>query len=72
MSLPTAPRFAFAYGPGSRQLHLDAARAAGLSAEEHPDEALGWDVDEAADLSPPGSLGVLPLPPSGCASAARR
>jgi 2-phospho-L-lactate guanylyltransferase len=66
MSLPTDPRFELSYGPGSADLHAAAARAAGLEVREVTDEALGWDVDEPADLQPPPHLGGLPITLDTC------
>ena len=60
MSLPIAPLLELKYGPDSCAAHIQAARTAGLEPVVVDDEALGWDVDEPADLSPPAHLGELP------------
>lgn len=70
MSLPTAPRFALSYGPGSRALHSQAAGDAGLTVIEVVDAALGWDIDEPMDLTPPDNLGELPLVFEACGRGA--
>ena len=53
MSLPVDCGFRFAYGDGSRHRHEDEARRLGLPVRVVVDEALGWDVDEPADLIAP-------------------
>ena len=50
ISTPT-PAFRFAYGPGSFARHLDEVARLGLVARIAEDVALGWDVDEPADLA---------------------
>jgi 2-phospho-L-lactate guanylyltransferase len=50
VSTPT-PEFCFAYGPGSFRRHLVEAARLGLPTEVVRGRALGWDVDEPADLS---------------------
>jgi len=62
LSIPTAHRFKLGYGPGSFAVHCAQARDLGLELVELADPALGWDVDEPADLEPPAELGTLPQP----------
>ncbi len=50
LALPTDPAFDFAYGEGSRTRHEREATARGLALRVVDDAALGWDVDEPADL----------------------
>jgi 2-phospho-L-lactate guanylyltransferase len=49
------------YGAGSFERHRRAAQAAGLPVRVIRDEALSWDVDGPDDLTPPPSLGALPM-----------
>ncbi|HJL90630.1 MAG TPA: 2-phospho-L-lactate guanylyltransferase [Acidimicrobiales bacterium] len=49
--VPTGVGFRFAYGPGSFAAHVAEAERLGLSWRSLPDEHLGWDVDEPADLN---------------------
>ncbi len=51
------PAFGFAYGPGSFRRHLDEAERLGSPVRVVRDAALGWDVDEPADLSVLDRLG---------------
>ncbi|MGI9577073.1 MAG: 2-phospho-L-lactate guanylyltransferase [Microthrixaceae bacterium] len=66
MSIPTDVRFPLSYGPDSRSAHVRHATSAGLSVTEIADAALGWDVDEPADLNPPAALGELPAALASC------
>lgn len=50
LSVPTAARFAFAYGSGSFRRHIVAARAAGLAVRVVRDPALAFDIDTVDDL----------------------
>ncbi|MEL7158396.1 MAG: 2-phospho-L-lactate guanylyltransferase [Actinomycetota bacterium] len=50
MAVPTGTGFTFAYGVGSAPLHRAEAEQRGLAVRVIDDEALGWDVDVAADL----------------------
>lgn len=61
LSIPTSGPFEFAYGPGSFGAHCAAARAAGLAVEIVRDAALGFDLDEPADLA--ALHGALPEEP---------
>lgn len=60
-SVPTGRGFRFHYGPGSFEAHRSEARRLGLDLRVIISERLGWDVDEPADLHPPGHLGALPV-----------
>lgn len=50
LSVPIAPAFPFAYGPGSFRRHGTAARRLGLAVRVVRDQAFGFDVDVPADL----------------------
>jgi 2-phospho-L-lactate/phosphoenolpyruvate guanylyltransferase len=56
LSVPAAPPFSFAYGPGSAARHIDEARRRGLDVRVVRDPALGFDVDTEADLQALDSL----------------
>ena len=51
LAIPTAADFAFAYGPGSCARHVAEAERCGLQVRLVHDHALGFDVDDAADLA---------------------
>ena len=51
LAIPTAADFAFAYGPGSCARHVAEAERCGLQVRLVHDRALGFDVDDAADLA---------------------
>jgi 2-phospho-L-lactate guanylyltransferase len=51
LSIPVAAPFEFAYGPGSFDRHVDAARRAGLDVRVVRDPALRFDVDGPEDLA---------------------
>ena len=51
LAVPSAADFAFAYGPGSCARHVAAAERAGLTVRIVRDPALGFDVDDPADLT---------------------
>jgi 2-phospho-L-lactate guanylyltransferase len=51
LAIPTASDFAFAYGPGSCARHIAEAERCGLGVRVVHDHALGFDVDDAADLA---------------------
>jgi 2-phospho-L-lactate/phosphoenolpyruvate guanylyltransferase len=51
LSLPSAVPFTFAYGPDSAARHADEARRRSLTVRIVRDDALGFDVDLAADLA---------------------
>ncbi len=55
-SVPTDAGFAFAYGAGSCARHEAEARRLGLPVRVVPDDRLGWDVDQPADLDLPADL----------------
>jgi len=69
--VPTDVGFRFAYGAGSFQAHRTEARRLGLRTRLVADEALGWDVDVAADLEVPAHL-PLPADVAGLVDAALR
>jgi len=50
LTIPSAAEFAFAYGPGSCARHTAEARRRGLEVRIVRDRALGFDIDDAADL----------------------
>ena len=50
MLLRPPGRFRLAYGPGSFEKHMAAARAAGVSFVQHQSEALSLDLDSPADI----------------------
>lgn len=50
VSVPTAPAFPFAYGPGSFRRHVRAARRLGLGTRVVRDPDLAFDVDTPDDL----------------------
>jgi 2-phospho-L-lactate guanylyltransferase len=50
LSLPVEAAFRFAYGPGSARRHVAEAERCRLAVRIVRDEALGFDVDVAADL----------------------
>lgn len=53
--VPCHSDFGFEYGPGSFELHQQAALRAGLRVEIIHDDAFAWDTDEPEDLAiPPG------------------
>lgn len=62
--VPTGAGFRFAYGPGSFAAHRAEAARLGLAVRLVADERLGWDVDVAADLTPPPHL-RLPVDVAG-------
>ena len=49
--VPTGVGFRFAYGPGSFAAHVAEAERLGIAWRSLPDERLGWDIDEPADLN---------------------
>jgi 2-phospho-L-lactate guanylyltransferase len=51
LSLPTAARFTFAYGPGSAARHVEEAERRSLTVRVVRDAALGFDIDLADDLA---------------------
>jgi 2-phospho-L-lactate guanylyltransferase len=51
LAIPTASDFKFAYGPGSCARHVAEAERCGLGVRIVHDHALGFDVDDAADLA---------------------
>src|SRR5262245_1775489 len=51
LAIPTAADFAYAYGPGSCARHIAEAERCGLGVRVVHDHALGFDVDDAADLA---------------------
>jgi 2-phospho-L-lactate guanylyltransferase len=51
LALPAASEFTFAYGPGSCARHIAEAERCGLGVRVVHDHALGFDVDDAADLA---------------------
>src|SRR5437870_883042 len=51
LAIPSAADFAFAYGPGSCARHVAEAERCGLRVRLVRDRALGFDVDDAADLA---------------------
>jgi len=51
LAIPSAVDFAFAYGPGSCARHVAEAERCGLEVRVVRDRALGFDVDDAADLA---------------------
>lgn len=54
--VPAGAGFRFAYGRGSFAAHRAEAARLGLTVRLVPDERLGWDVDEPADLQAPAHL----------------
>jgi|SRR4051812_3075599 2-phospho-L-lactate guanylyltransferase len=50
LAIPSAADFRFAYGPGSCARHSAEAERAGLEVRIVRDHALGFDIDDAADL----------------------
>jgi 2-phospho-L-lactate guanylyltransferase len=61
ISLPTEVSFTFAYGPGSAARHVEEARRRSLTVRIVRDQALGFDVDLAADLTALDALRHTPL-----------
>jgi 2-phospho-L-lactate guanylyltransferase len=59
LAIPTASEFAFAYGPGSCARHVAEAERCGLAVRVVHDRALGFDVDDAADLAALAEAGEL-------------
>ena len=55
VAVPANVGFTFAYGPGSYRKHREEALRLGLRLRIVPDAALGWDVDEPADLELPAA-----------------
>jgi 2-phospho-L-lactate guanylyltransferase len=51
LAIPSAAEFAYAYGPGSCARHIAEAERCGLGVRVVHDHALGFDVDDAADLA---------------------
>jgi len=51
LAVPTAAEFTYAYGPGSCARHVAEAERRGLEVRVVHDRALGFDVDDAADLA---------------------
>jgi 2-phospho-L-lactate guanylyltransferase len=51
LSVPSTVDFGFAYGPGSCARHVAEAERCGLAVRLVRDRALGFDVDDAADLA---------------------
>jgi len=51
--VPTGRGFAFHYGPGSLQRHIDEASRCGLDVDVRHDSSLQWDVDTLGDLLHP-------------------
>ena len=51
LAIPSAADFGFAYGPGSCARHVAEAERCGLEVRVVRDRALGFDVDDAADLA---------------------
>jgi 2-phospho-L-lactate guanylyltransferase len=50
LAVPSAVEFGYAYGPGSCARHISEAKRCGLDVRIVRDHALGFDVDDAADL----------------------
>ena len=50
LAIPAAADFSFAYGPGSCARHAAEAKRCGLEVRIVADRALGFDVDDEADL----------------------
>ena len=50
LALPADTDFDFAYGVGSKDLHIAEARRRGLEVRVCVDESLGWDIDEPQDI----------------------
>lgn len=69
MLLPTAGRFDFRYGPGSRRSHVEEATRRGLTCAVAARGDLALDLDSLDDLHEAGivvdSAGRLTLPPHG-------
>jgi 2-phospho-L-lactate guanylyltransferase len=51
LAIPSMIDFAYAYGPGSCARHIAEAERCGLGVRVVHDHALGFDVDDAADLA---------------------
>jgi 2-phospho-L-lactate guanylyltransferase len=51
LAIPSTADFAFAYGTGSCARHVTEAKRCGLQVRVVHDRALGFDVDDAADLA---------------------
>jgi 2-phospho-L-lactate guanylyltransferase len=62
LSLPTSVAFTFAYGPDSAARHAEEARRRSLTVRIVRDDALGFDVDVAADLTALDALRQAPTP----------
>jgi 2-phospho-L-lactate/phosphoenolpyruvate guanylyltransferase len=62
LSLPTNVAFTFAYGPDSAARHAREARRRSLTVRIVRDDALGFDVDVAADLIALEALRQTPTP----------
>ena len=60
MCAPTGHDLVFRYGAGSFAAHRAEAERLGLTAREHGDDHLAWDVDVPDDLTPPPALGPWP------------
>jgi 2-phospho-L-lactate guanylyltransferase len=58
--VPSGAGFQFAYGAGSFAAHRAEATRLELVLRLAPDRRLGWDVDVAADLTPPADLAPPP------------
>ncbi len=65
LSIPVDAPFEFAYGPGSFARHCAAAAAADLEVRVLRDAALGFDIDEPADLAALDALTPCPGPTAG-------
>lgn len=63
LAIPSDTDFRFAYGPGSCARHIAAAEQSGLAVRVVRDHALGFDVDDAADLQ---ALEAQHTLPKGC------
>jgi 2-phospho-L-lactate guanylyltransferase len=62
LAIPAASEFAFAYGPGSCARHIAEAERRGLGVRVVHDRALGFDVDDAADLADLAALAEVREP----------
>jgi 2-phospho-L-lactate guanylyltransferase len=51
LAIPSSADFGYAYGPGSCARHIAEAERCGLDVRVVHDHALGFDVDDAADLA---------------------
>ena len=51
LAVPSSVDFEYAYGPGSCARHVAEAERRGLGVRVVHDHALGFDVDDAADLA---------------------